>query len=460
MYSTDVIWSSPALSYVYPCRVVRFRGLMQRTAIKLKSLLRGSRIFLALAYLVILCGSMPPEAHSTEVGLTHGPLVGAVRPTGATIWVRTNSPAKVQVEFSTAPDFLDSVLSEAVETAQSRDLTGKVRLSGLHSNTQYFYRVWANGMALPGTYELKTNPSDSAMKSFSFTVVSDFITTSAPAYAKIAGENPPFVIFLGDFNHSDPATLSKMRAMHRQMRGSESNAGKDFTNYIRQFPFYHVWDDHDFGKDNADKTFPGKKDALKAFHEYFPTPSLPSQDGIWHRFRYAQAEFFMLDLRSQRDPNDTPDGPNKSILGADQKTWLKDSLLNSTARWRFLLSTVPFNPTTKPLDGWGAFQTERTELIDFIQGNLIGGVIVISGDIHSGGALDDGTNSGFPEISVPHANMKPPHCWTTQQPGIWSEGIICGIDNPGYGSITVTPDSVTLKVKGIDGDVRQALQIP
>jgi alkaline phosphatase D len=425
----------------------------------LKSVLRGSHIISPLAYLVILCGSIAPEACAADVGLTHGPLVGAVRPTAATIWVRANGPATLQVEYSTAPDFVDSILSEGVETDESRDLTRKIRLNGLHVETLYFYRVWANGIALPGTYEFKTNPSDSAMQIFSFTVLSDFRATSAPVYAQIARENPPFVIFLGDFNHDNPATLSKMRAMHRQMRGSESQAGLDFMKYIRQFPFYHVWDDHDFGKDNADKSFPGKKNALNAFREYFPTPSLPSHDGIWHRFRYAQVEFFMLDLRSQRDPNNTPDGPNKSILGADEKAWLKDSLLNSTARWKFLMSTVPFNPGTKPSDSWAAFQTERTEMVNFIQQNKIGGLIVVSGDLHSGGALDDGTNSGFPEISVPHANMPPPQCWTTQKPGLWSEGIICGIDNPGYGSITVTPDSVTLQVKGIDGDVRQSLEI-
>jgi alkaline phosphatase D len=123
------------------------------------------------------------------------------------------------------------------------------------------------------------------------------------------------------------------------------------------------------------------------------------------------------------------------------------------------MSTVPFNPTTKPLDSWAAFQTERAEVVNFIQQERIRGVIVISGDLHSGGALDDGTNSGFPELSVPHANMEPPQCWTAQKPGIWSAGIRCGIDNPGYGSITVTPDSVTLQVKGIDGDVRQSLEI-
>ena len=254
--------------------------------------------------------------------------------------------------------------------------------------------------------------------------------------------------------------------MHRSLRGNGLAEGRDFIQYISPFPFYHVWDDHDFGVDSADKTFPGKQDALKAFREYFPTPALPSTDGIWHSFRYAQAEFFMLDLRSQRDPNSMPDGPNKSILGADQKAWLKAALSSSTARWKFLLSTVPFNPGSKPKDSWAAFQTERREIVDFINQNDITGVLVISGDLHSGGGLDDGTNSEFAELSVPHANIPPCttptycQCHTaSNSPGTWSEGLICGVDKPGYGLISVAPDAVILQVKGGDGAIRLSLDV-
>src|SRR5262245_7736801 len=91
---------------------------------------------------------------------------------------------------------------------------------------------------------------------------------------------------------------------------------------------------------------------------------LPSPNGIWHKFRYAQAEIFMPDLRSQRDPNSVSDGPNKSIIGTEQKTWMKESLLQSTANWKFIMSTVPFNPISKPSDSWAVFQTEGTEIVN------------------------------------------------------------------------------------------------
>jgi alkaline phosphatase D len=398
-------------------------------------------------------------ARAAAVGLTHGPLVGAVRPRAAKIWVRTNGPAAMHLDYSPSAGFDAALVSGVVQTIQGSDFTGTVRLSGLSPETTYFYRVWLNGAALPDVYRFTTSPQDAALRTFSFAVLSDFSRAAAPVYAMVAQDNPTFIIFLGDWDHSDPPTLTKMRAMHRRMRGGESPVGLDFIRYLRRFPFYHVWDDHDFGIDDADKTFAGKPEALQAFREYFPSPALPSADGIWHAFRYAQAQFLMLDLRSQRDPNNTPDGPNKSILGSQQKAWLKEKLLQSTAQWKFLISTVPFNPDTKPQDSWAAFPTERREIVTFIQDNQLTGVIVLSGDLHSGGGLDNGMNADLPELSVPNANMTPSKCWTAATPGTWSEGIICGMGHPGYGLITVSPELVTLRIKGVDGSTRLSLEV-
>ena len=59
----------------------------------------------------------------------------------------------------------------------------------------------------------------------------------------------------------------------------------------------------------------------------------------------------------------------------------------------------------------------------------------MSGDVHSGGAIDDGTHATWPEISVPHANM--PNNWINtfcevfdhgksarSQPGLWTIGTL------------------------------------
>jgi len=175
-------------------------------------------------------------------------------------------------------------------------------------------------------------------------------------------------------------------------------------------------------------------------------------------------------VRSNRDPNDTLDGPDKSMLNGEdidngQKEWLLNGLLNSTARWKFIISGVNLNQTCKPADSWGAFPDEWQEIMDFIAANNITNVTALSGDLHSGGGYDDGTNSGIPELSVPNTNLNinpnSPYGVTTTQPGEWTGGLLSGRDNSGYAYVQVLtqPHRVVMQIKGDDGEVRKSITI-
>jgi alkaline phosphatase D len=189
---------------------------------------------------------------------------------------------------------------------------------------------------------------------------------------------------------------------------------------------------------------------------------LPSASyGIWQYFQYANVDFFVLDGRSQRDPNTDPDDTNKSMLDGNnlgpvgQLEWLKQGLLNSTARWKIIFSSVPTNPTVKLFDSWGAFQTEWNNLKQFIQTNQISGIVFVSGDLHMGG-IDNGNASGFPEMVVPSPNL--PGCLSSDSPGNWSEGIYYNSTGSckGYGVVTVliNPDRLLFEVKDENGNTR------
>jgi len=156
------------------------------------------------------------------------------------------------------------------------------------------------------------------------------------------------------------------------------------------------------------------------------------------------------------------DGEN---IKNDQKTWLLNGLRRSNAKWKFITSGVNFNPTCKPADSWGGFTTEQQEIVDFVNDNNISGVIIISGDLHSGGAIDDGTNSGIIEFSVPHTNMQMredhPTGVTTTTPGEWSEFQDSGVGNAGFGWIQVltNPDRVVIEVRDEQGALRRSYTV-
>jgi alkaline phosphatase D len=395
---------------------------------------------------------------------TDGPLVGGVTERSARIFVRTDVPALVQIEYSTLPDLNDSEFSDTRYTDANRDYTTIIDLDNLEPQTIYYYRILVDGVSqqLETLPSFETFPRSHGPVSFRFAIVADVLNSlsypevPAPVYQQVAAADPKFVLQIGDFDHRNPQTLSGMRNMHRDVRGEYSIAGHDFLEQIAsRFPVFHTWDDHDYGVNNGDKNWVGRSDALQAFDEYYPTPERPNSAGIWYKFSYANCEFFMLDVRSQRDPDTDPDGPEKSMLDGDnilngQKQWLLDGLLASNARWKFLVSGVPFNPTSKPDDGWSAFETERSEIMRFIVDNDIEGVILVSGDLHSGGAIDLGDHSGYPEISVPHTNL----AVSTPASGIvgdWSGGFIPGTEITGGATlITVMGRQDSVELRDID----------
>jgi alkaline phosphatase D len=401
--------------------------------------------------------------------MTDGPVVGGVTDVRARIFARTGVAASVAVKYSTNANLANPVTSGALSTSSVHDFTAIVEIDGLKALTKYYYTILVNGKAQESSPypSFTTFPAAGSNTSFNFSVFSDLQTTTndptvgAPAYQAGYSLGSAFALQIGDFDHRDPQTLADMRLMHRQVRGPYDAAGSDFATYIGPtMPLDHVFDDHDYGMDNGNQFWQGKAAAIQAYEEYYPTYDLPNPtNGIWHDFTYGMADFFMLDLRTQRDANANPDGPNHSMLDGThiangEKEWLKAALLASKAKWKFIISTVPFNPTAKGVEGdpWGGYQYERAELLNFIKSNNITGVIIISGDLHSGGGIDDGTNSGLPEVSTPHTNLVDSR--TTGNAGIWSQGIFPGLNHPGFDYIQVFNDHVVLQTHGADGTLR------
>ena len=404
----------------------------------------------------------PSDAALARAVVAQTPLLGAATDTSAVLVVRTSKPATVVVHYGTG--VLDSATAPVV-TKSTHDNAVHIALEGLLPETTYSYAVEINTVLDPSIFGFTTFPAQTDERSFTFVAFADQDTPRpAPAYAAGASENPAFVIQLGDFTHlavgPKTAKLTVKDWWRLNLSSTASSpAGQSFSSAIAgSFPFVHIWDDHDYG--DGDRTYKYRSVAMQAFKDDFPTYPLssPSQ-GLWQRYRYAQAEIFVLDLRSARDPDAKPDSGTKTMLGATQKAWLLDGLRTSTATWKFIVSSSVWNPHSKQSDSWALYKHEQNEIVDFIRSNSITGVIFMSGDIHSGGAIDNGTNSYFPEISVPNTNTQSSTCTGGGGCGTWSEGYTVGAQYDGYAAFYVTPDSVTLEAKGKDGEIRHILTV-
>jgi alkaline phosphatase D len=330
--------------------------------------------------------------------------------------------------------------------------------------------------------EFRTFPAEGKGSHLKLVMLTDFGSTigsqpplkkQSPAFKNAAAEEPDLVFLGGDLDHRDPVTLQAKRQMFKDVYGlNNPNAKMDafVTEILRKFPLAHHWDDHDYSTNDSNRFAVDRSIAQQVFREYFPAYPFPSDKEIYQRFQFGNVDFFILDNRSQRDPNQLANSPTKSMLDGEhlgasgQLRWLLRGLKTSDARWKVIFSSSVFNPTTGKADTWRSFRYEHDRIVNFIDKHEIQNVLILSGDIHAG-ALDDGTHAGVPEMVVPAANLA--YCFTVPQccTGSWTHGIYgdptrtSDVPCNGYGVLKVTDQRAKLIVKDQDGHLRLRMRI-
>ncbi|MBE2253478.1 MAG: alkaline phosphatase D family protein [Myxococcus sp.] len=179
---------------------------------------------------------------------------------------------------------------------------------------------------------------------------------------------------------------------------------------------YLTWDDHEF-TNNIDVEREGLDSALvsgaiTSFKETLPV----EQDRLWRSYRWGlTAEFFVLDLRTERKPT-TRGTPNEEFVSPAQLEWLKAGLEASPCHFKVVLTSVPianFPEASWPgrADRWQGWQGQREQLLSFIDARGIENVWYLSGDIHLGTihrVENVGARRRFFEICVgPAGNVNP-----------------------------------------------------
>ena len=424
--------------------------------------------------------------------LTYGPIVGGVTDTSCNIFIGTSAPAGFTILLSKTPPF-GSIVASGVGTTDPSDSVGIVHIGGLTPNTQYYMRVTINGVPIstPAKFSTLLAPDSVGHQVFlTGAGIGTINDEDSAIFIQAENENAKGFIEIGNWSYPDSAagcidiylngpptswaaTYSNVQSLYKQRYTSNS------LSFIQSLGLDYVYDDHDYMNEKAGKSlalgylinpFNGilgspvgwgqpaqaRLNSIKGYLQYFPGYTLhDSTDGIYHSFRSGNAEFFVLDTRSARGFQvvcvDTIGGtsnwqykqdPASHLLGNEQMQWLKNALSQSTATWKFIVSSVPFNmgmrfaldtlikigggdvPYWNPklscnpfgllgthaysstnhfADLWAGFKADGDSLLSYILSYNIPNVFVVSGNCGTVG-LDDGTNSGLPELMS--ANMK------------------------------------------------------
>ncbi len=317
------------------------------------------------------------------------------------LWVQTEKAAKV--EFAYHP--LDSgdpwLKSAAVNTKESKAFVAEVVLDNLTPGTAYEYQVFVNGKVVPKVgnqlfytqtiwaYRIDPPNFQFALGSCNYIIEEPTDRSGKPyggdyqIFTSIAANQPKFMLWLGDnvyFRESDWSSKSGM-----QHRYTHSRHIPELKILLANAPQYAIWDDHDFGPNNSDRSFINKELSKENFDLFWSNPpqAHPDLQGVTNLFDWSDSQFFLLDNRYNRAPNERLDG-DRTMLGTLQLEWFKEALLNSPATFKFVAIGGQFLNTAPVFENYSAngYDKERQEIIDFIYKHQIKNVIFLTGDRH------------------------------------------------------------------------------
>jgi alkaline phosphatase D len=350
--------------------------------------------FIAACFINSFVFSQNPE----KPKLLTGPVVGAVTKNSARVWIAYKGNGQNMLSLI---DTVDKTTYHPSAYYKIYDRKGDVALnmdfSGLVPGHVY-KPVFAEAMGIvPHPKCTFTTQADTSVKDMSFLVgscallntdISRFVFpgTATVIFDAMKKQRSEFMVWLGDniyYFHKHYTSYDGMYTRNLKIRRSFPQ----LREFLAAQPNYAIWDDHDYGWNDADRKFPFKDSSLIVFNGFWPNPipqannndSLSLGGATTFTFRYYDAEFFMTDDRWFRDPEgDTA----AAFLGQHQLHWLENKLAASNATFKFVCIGSQVLNDSYFGESYAKYPKERNEMLDFIALNNIRGVIFLTGDKH------------------------------------------------------------------------------
>lgn len=354
---------------------------------------------------------------TTTAGTVVSRWVGGVSTTTATVAVKIAGAASVRLKVGTDTSLTSGAIFSLPVTPDANGMC-KTIVTGLTPNTQYFYALELDNVLYSGVIDrFKTFPSGASNFTFAFgSCFNPAVDPNDEVFGRILARNPLLFVHLGDLRYKNIG--SNNQTLFRNMYDEVLSSTNESVLYANLATAY-TWSDHDYGPSNSDGTSPAKPAAQAVYRQYAPSYSLPATDGgIYQTWVVGRVRFIMTDNRSYKSVDSVTDDASKTMLGATQKQWFKDTL---TAATEPLIVWAQENLWTNPVevggDNWGGFDTERQELATFIAASGKN-IVTISGDTHEL-AADDGTSgaAGIPQLLSSPFSQSAAH-----KGGPWSQG--------------------------------------
>lgn len=309
-----------------------------------------------------------------------------------------------------------------------------------------------------------------------------------PIWDAVLASQPDLFIFLGDNVYGDTRDETVLRAQYAKLA-----AQLGFRRLCEQVPILAIWDDHDFGEDDAGADYPMKEASRQIFCDFWgEAADSPRRvrDGIYDAVTFAAADrrlqVILPDLRFNRTPirkldlgsasyrewskkiedagrevpgpyERNPD-PAATMLGAAQWRWL-EAQLGAPADLRILASSLQLVADFPGWEAWINYAEDHQRLLQTIRSQRAGGLLCISGDTHYAEISRLDTNVPYPLWDITSSGLT--EVWPVTPPNSRRVGTVLRQQN--FGLLTIdwsAPRPIVLaQIIDIAGTVRLEQQI-
>ncbi|MEM9001274.1 MAG: alkaline phosphatase D family protein [Bacteroidota bacterium] len=353
-------------------------------------------------YLLLLALALNFYGVLAQAQLQSGPMVGYSTMREVLLWVQTTKAAEVHFEYFDRKKPAVRFETKTYKTQSDLGYVAKLIADQVLPGNRYVYELFIDGAKIERDYPMefqtqtlwqwRTDPPEVrfAIGSCSYVNEARFDRPGKPygsdyvIFETICQKKPDFMLWLGDNTYLREADWNTRTGfLHRY---THTRSLSELQPLLASTHHYAIWDDHDYGPNDADSSFWLKGTAAEIFKLFWGNPNydVTGQGGITGAFQWADLHFFLLDNRYFRTSNNNFTG-EREILGKAQIDWLINALASSRAPFKFIAIGGQVISTEAMHENYATFPKEQQYLLDKIREAKIEGVIFLDGDRHHTG---------------------------------------------------------------------------
>jgi len=304
---------------------------------------------------------------------------------------------RVRLRYGQREDLSDATETAWIDVAEASDFIHQFRVAGLMPGSTYHYSAQT---ALPGDSRVRSEFRGKFSTAPAPTTPSDLLfcvmtcqgyqdrdhPDGHPIYPSMLALEPKFVTMTGDLVYYDSNEPRAVTPALARLHWERMFSLPRLVAMMRSASSYWLKDDHDTLSNDS---WPGMTAGELSFDEgqEIFRQQAPIGEASYRTFRWGRdLQIWFTDGRDFRSPNTMPDGPEKTIWGAEQKAWFKRTVLASDATWKVLISPTPLvgPDREKKNDNHSnaGFAHEGHEIREWLQTHVPDNFFVVCGDRH------------------------------------------------------------------------------